>query len=188
MDRRLETRGQQAIWGLGSMPRWRAAAFGLWLGLLAPALVLAQNASPNTSNQPGSTPPRSRSKVTFTEQPVPAPPAHEHQHRRYSFPVNECSADFWNPYSRESAPITQSPLRVQQSPLDIIQELPAEVVEPAQTVQQHDSELVQLLERVQPAERAQQDPSEVIKPDRALGDLHPTRAWADGPADHPDNP
>jgi len=127
-------------------------------------------------------------QVTFTQQTAPAATAQlsRDQHWRHSFPENECSADFWDPYAARAAAITQSPARVQQNlrdlidPADTVQELPGEVVEPAETVQQLDRELVQ------PAGRVQQLDHEVIRAEEPLGDQHPTKAWADEPGDHPD--
>lgn len=115
---------------------------------------------------PSSVTPSSQNQVTFSQPaaPVARATAASSQCRQYNFPENECSADFWNPYSRESAPITQSPARVQQNPADLVdpadtvQQLPAEVADPAERVQPLISELVQPLPRVQ-----QQD-SEVVTP------------------------
>jgi hypothetical protein len=184
MDRQPETREQSAIPGTRQNWTKRAVVTCLGLGLLCSIKLLAQNEPANERLSPTSP----QSQVSFTQQPAPI--ANEEpmqdQHWRHTFPENECSADFWDPYAAEAAAMTESTDRVQQSyldlidPADTVEELPDEVVEAAEPVQPLDSEVVQ------PAERVQQLDDEVVQPEEPLGDMHPTRPWADDPGDYPD--
>ena len=189
MDRQAKSRKSPAIRSIHQTWMRRAAATCLGLGLLCSVTLVAQNEPANLANQPPSATPSPQNQVTFKQQSAPAatPESALQPHRRqYTFPENECSADFWDPYVAEAAAMTQSSVRVQQSsvelidPRDTVQTLPEEVVEPAETVQQLDNEVVQ------PAERVQQLDDEVVQPERSLGDMHPTRSWEDEPGDHPD--
>ena len=81
-----ETGEQQAIRGIQAV-RSSRAAFGLWFGLFCSGMLVAQNEPAKTANQ-----------AVFTQQPArPAESVPEHHRRQYTFPENECSADFWNP-------------------------------------------------------------------------------------------
>lgn len=197
MDRRPETRTEQAIRSTRGWTRC-ASAFGLWFGLLCPGILVAQNASPHAANQPvPSTPspaaqssvtPYSQNQVTFTQlaAPVARATTASSQRRRYNFPENECSADFWNSHSRESAPITQSPARVQQNPADLVdpadtvQQLPAEVADPVKRVQLLNSELAQPLPRVQQLD------SEVVTPAERIENKPGVLAYTPPPNSPPD--
>jgi hypothetical protein len=142
----------------------------LWFGLLGPAILAAQDASAPAKQIA----PPLRNTVTFTQQSASTQPAPSSNSKQFTLPYNECSADFWDPYERESLSITQSPARVQQTPgalidpQDRVLELPDEVAEPAARVQQLDSEVVKPLSRVQQLD------DEVIKPaDRVGGSSRP---------------
>jgi hypothetical protein len=147
-----ETGKPQAIRGIRAI-RGGRAAFGLWFGLFGSRMLVAQNEPAKTANQ-----------AVFTQQPArPAESVPEPHRRQYTFPENECSANFWNPYGQQASAITQSPARVQQSsieqlaPGETVQELPDEVVDPAETVQQLADEVVE------PAQRLQQMDDEVVR-------------------------
>jgi hypothetical protein len=123
------------------------------LDLFGSGMLVAQNEPAKTANQ-----------AVFTQQPArPAESVPEHHRRQPTFPENECSADFWNPYGQQASAITQSPARAQQSsieplaPGETVQELPDEVVDPAETVQQLADEVVE------PAQRLQQMDDEVVR-------------------------
>jgi hypothetical protein len=136
MNHRLETR-PQAIQPT-RVTTSRVAAIGLWIALLSPAILAAQNLQSASS---ASTP---QNQVTFTQQSLP-----EHSRERFTLPENECSADFWNPYDDQGRAGTESLVGAQENTAqtfdsgDIVQALPDEVVEPSEAVQQLNSELVQ---------------------------------------------
>jgi hypothetical protein len=165
-----KSRDQQAI-SSGGRLRGPRAIFGcLCLIVLASGVALAQDEPVRISDSA----PSAQNGVTFSQSGA-SPSAATSARRTYSFPENECSADFWDPYAEDDAsPISQSPGRVQQNlgaaidPADTVQELPGEIIEPAQRVQQLNDE--------------------VIHPAEPIGGTGPARSIVDSPDDHPDNP
>jgi hypothetical protein len=170
MGTELKSRQQQGISSAAPVPWMRGILMCLCLGCLWSALALAQD-QPARIPDSADAPPEIA--ITFSQSDGNRSAASAR--RTYSFPENECSADFWDPYAEDDASaISQSPVRVQQTlgaaidPADTIQELPDEVVEPAQRVQQLNDE--------------------VIYPAEPIGGSGPARSIADSPGDHPDNP
>jgi hypothetical protein len=167
----LKRRKLQAPLSAARMRGTRAILICLYLGWLCSALALAQDQPARPSDAANSP---AKSPVTYSQSDEKRPVTPSAQ-RTYSFPENECSADFWDPYAEDDASlISQSPDRIQQNldaaidPADTIQELPGEILEPAQRVQQLNDE--------------------VIHPAEPIGGNGPARFIADSPGDHPDNP
>lgn len=173
MERRSKSRAQA---GRGKNRSWFAVLV-LCFGIVFPGMLVAQDNSAPPAKPPISATHSSPNHTTITQQPQFAPEA-----PLYTFPENECSADFWNPYGKQAL-TTQSGNRVQQSPLelldpaDTIEQLPSEVVDQAKPVRQLRSEVVH------PANRVQQMDSEVVHPAPPIGERSGERL---APAQVPD--
>jgi hypothetical protein len=180
MDRQPKGRAKQAI-QVGRKIGSPLAVLVCWLFLLCPGMVLAQ-AQPANPVPPAAS---SGNRVTFAQQPAPAPASPKHP--VFNLPKNECSADFWDPYAAQSLAITQSPARVQTDsasaldPADMVQQLDSDVVDPAESVQPLDSQVVQPLPRVHQLE------SEVVRPQNPVEQHYGERLAAVRPPD-PDFP